>query len=94
MNAKQVIKNHISKEDKYTFAIQELSNYLGVENINKIEGYDVSHFSGDGAVASCVTFSKQGPQKKNYRLFNIPAELSGNDTGSLEHVIKKNKILR
>ena len=89
LNAKQVIKNHISKEDKYTFAIQELSNNLGVENINKIEGYDVSHFSGDSAVASCVTFSKQGPQKKNYRLFNIPAELSGNDTGSLEHVIKR-----
>jgi len=89
LNAKQVIKNHISKEDKYTFAIQELSNHLGVENINKIEGYDVSHFSGDSAVASCVTFSKQGPQKNNYRLFNIPAELSGNDTGSLEHVIKR-----
>ena len=31
LNAKQVIKNHISKEDKYTFAMQELSNYLGIE---------------------------------------------------------------
>ena len=89
LNAKQVIKNHISKEDKYTFAIKELSNSLGVENINKIEGYDVSHFSGDNAVASCVVFSMQGPQKKDYRLFNIPAELSGNDIGSLEHVIER-----
>ena len=89
LNAKQVIKNHISKEDKYTFAIKELSNYLGIENINKIEGYDVSHFSGDNAVASCVVFSMQGPQKKDYRLFNIPAKLSGNDIGSLEHVIER-----
>ena len=54
LNAKQVIKNHISKEDKYTFAMQELSSYLGLKNIKKIEGYDVSHFSGDNAVASCV----------------------------------------
>ena len=60
-----------------------------VENIIKIEGYDVSHFSSDSAVASCVVFSKQGPEKKNYRLFNIPTELSGNDIGSLEHVIHR-----
>ena len=89
LNAKQVIKNHISKEEKYTFAINELSKYLGTKNINKIEGYDVSHFSGENAVASCVIFSKYGPQKKDYRLFNIPSELSGNDTGSLEHVIER-----
>tara|TARA_B100000242_G_scaffold199271_1_gene144149 strand:- start:2340 stop:4127 length:1788 start_codon:yes stop_codon:yes gene_type:complete len=89
LNAKQVIKNHISKEEKYTFAINELSQYLGIKNINKIEGYDVSHFSGENAVASCVVFSKYGPQKKDYRLFNIPTELSGNDIGSLEHVVKR-----
>mgnify|MGYP003325957640 CR=1 FL=1 len=61
LNAMQVIKNHISKEDKYTFALNELSNYLGIKDICKIEGYDVSHISGDNAVASCVVFSKTGP---------------------------------
>jgi len=89
LNAVQVIKNHISKEDKYTFALNELSNYLGIKDINKIEGYDVSHISGDHAVASCVVFSKTGPLKNNYRLFNIPQSLSGNDVGSLEHVIER-----
>ena len=66
-----------------------LGNYLGIKNINKIEGLDVSHFGGENAVASCVVFSKNGAQKKNYRLFNIPKSLSGNDIGSLEHVIKR-----
>ena len=89
LNAKQIIKNHISKEDKYTFAIEELSNYLGMKSVSKIEGYDVSHFSGESAVASCVVFTKQGPQKKEYRLFNIPPELSGNDVGSLKSVIER-----
>ncbi len=89
LNAMQVIKNHISKEDKYTFALNELSNYLGKKDINKIEGYDVSHISGDNAVASCVVYSKKGPLKNNYRLFNIPQKLSGNDIGSLEHVIER-----
>ena len=88
LNAMQVIKNHISKEDKYTFALNELTNYLGRE-INKIEGYDVSHISGENAVSSCVVFSKTGPVKNQYRLFNIPKNLSGNDVGSLEHVITR-----
>ena len=89
LNAKQVIKNYISKEDKYTFALNELGGLLGLKEINKIEGYDVSHISGDNAVASCVVFSKKGPSTRNYRLFNIPKNLSGNDIGSLEHVIAR-----
>ena len=89
LNALQVIKNHISKEDKYTFALRELSGYLGIKEITKIEGYDVSHISGENAVASCVVFSITGPLKNNYRLFNIPRKLSGNDIGSLEHVIER-----
>ncbi len=89
LNAQQVIKNHISKEDKYTFAFNELSKYVGIKNINKIEAYDVSHIFGESAVASSVVFSKTGPEKKSYRLFNIPKELSGNDVGSLRHVLER-----
>tara|TARA_B100001939_G_C16942079_1_gene618681 strand:+ start:685 stop:2466 length:1782 start_codon:yes stop_codon:yes gene_type:complete len=89
LNAKQVIKNHISKQDKYTFALNELSGYVGKKEINKIEAYDVSHISGENGVASCIVFSKEGPEKKSYRLFNIPNYLSGNDVGSIEHVLQR-----
>ena len=89
LNAQQVIKNHISKKDKYTFALNEISEYIGQKDINKIEAFDVSHISGENAVASCVVFSKTGSEKKNYRIFNIPNELSGNDVGSLKHVLER-----
>ena len=90
MNAKQVIQNHISKEDKYTFAFNELKGVLGLnKDIKKIEAYDVSHISGEHAVASCVVFSNLGALKKDYRLFNIPETLSGNDVGSLQHVLER-----
>ena len=89
LNAQQVIKNHISKEDKYTFALNELCEYVGQKEINKIEAYDVSHISGENGVASSVVYTKTGPEKKNYRLFNIPNHLSGNDVGSLEHVLER-----
>ena len=61
-----------------------------MKNINKIEGYDISHISGDNAVSSCVVFNKYGALKKDYRLFNIPQHLSGNDVGSLKHVLERN----
>jgi excinuclease ABC subunit C len=90
INAKQVIQNHISKEDKYTFAFNELKDAMGLsDSIKKIEAYDVSHISGSHAVASCIVFTKLGPQKKEYRLFNIPKDLSGNDVGSIEHVLER-----
>ena len=90
MNSQQVISNHLSKEDKYTFAFKELAKDIGLSsNINRIETFDVSHFSGDNAIASCVVFLRTGSFKKDYRLFNIPKELAGNDIGSLENVIKR-----
>ena len=90
LNAKQIIENHLSKSDKYTFAFNDLKNQIGYQkNLKKIEAYDVSHISGNHAVASCIVFSNEGPCKKEYRTFNIPKELSGNDVGSLEHVIQR-----
>ena len=42
-----------------------------LSKINRIEGFDVSHLSGENVTASCVVFDKEGPQKKQYRTFNI-----------------------
>jgi excinuclease ABC subunit C len=90
INAKQVIHNHLSKEDRYNFAFKELQSVMGLKiPIKKIEAYDVSHISGDHAVASCIVFLNSGPNNQDYRLFNIPKELSGNDVGSLKHVMER-----
>ena len=45
--------------------------------------------AGKYAVASLVKFSNQGPEKKLYKLFNIPALYAGNDIGSLENVLER-----
>ena len=90
LNAYQVIENRINKSDRYSFALKDLTFNLGLRDKNiTIEGFDVSHHSGQNAVASAVRFSSHGPEKKHYRLFNIPKELSGNDTGSMRHVLER-----
>jgi len=89
-NANQVIENKIGKFDKYDHAMKNLSKYLGLQKIKLlIEGYDVSHHAGKYAVASLVKFSNQGPEKKLYKLYNIPALYAGNDIGSLENVLQR-----
>ena len=57
--------------------------------LTKIEAYDISHLHQDHAVASCVVYTKKGANKDKYRLFNIPKNLAGNDTGSMEHAISR-----
>ena len=89
-NANQVIENKIGKSDKYDHAMKNLSHYLGLHKTKLlIEGYDVSHHAGKYAVASLVKFSNQGPEKKLYKLYNIPALFAGNDIGSLENVLER-----
>ncbi|MDB3902245.1 helix-hairpin-helix domain-containing protein, partial [bacterium] len=89
-NANQVIENKIGKSEKYDHAMKNLSHYLGLHKTSLlIEGYDVSHHAGKYAVASLVKFSNQGPEKKLYKLYNIPALYAGNDIGSLENVLER-----
>jgi excinuclease ABC subunit C len=90
LNANQVIDNQVNQSDKYLYAIKDLISYLGiVKNNLTIEGFDVSHHGGKDGVASVVRFSSNGPEKSKYRLFNIPSNLSGNDIGSIKHVLER-----
>jgi len=90
LNANQVIENRVNQADKYSFAIKDLILNLGLRRKNiTIEGFDISHHGGKNAVASAVRFSPHGPEKNNYRLFNIPDEFSGNDIGSMRHVLER-----
>ena len=90
LNANQVIENRVNQADKYSFAIKDLILNLGIRKQNiTIEGFDISHHGGKNAVASAVRFSSHGPEKNNYRLFNIPKEFSGNDIGSMKHVLDR-----
>ncbi len=65
-----------------------LANFLKIETINKIEGFDISHTSGKKVSASCVSITKNGPDKKNYRIMNIKKD-SNNDYYALSEAIQR-----
>jgi len=90
LNANQAIENRVNQSDKYSFASRDLASYLAIsKKYLTIEGIDISHHGGQNAVASVIRFTSQGPDKSNYKLFNIPKELAGNDLGSMRHVLER-----
>ena len=92
----------IFKKDKtdpdIDYKLEELKKELQIHEIDTIESYDISHHSGDNAVAGCVVYSREGKAKNLYRTYNISKKNSGNDIGSMLELIerrfsnKKNKI--
>ena len=65
-----------------------LAKFLQIKTINKIEGFDISHTSGKNVSASCVSITKDGPNKKNYRIMNIKKD-SNNDYLALSEAIQR-----
>ena len=69
-------------------SFESLANFLQIETLNKIEGFDISHTSGKNVSASCVTVTKDGPSKKNYRIMNIKKDFN-DDYLALSEAIKR-----
>jgi len=81
----------LSRNNNYSWVqncLNHLAIFLQLETINKIEGFDISHTSGKNVSASCVSITKDGPNKKHYRIMNIKND-SNNDYSSLSEAIQR-----
>ena len=64
------------------------TRFENTRTVSKIEGFDISHTSGKNVSASCVSITKDGPSKKNYRIMNIKKD-SNNDYLALSEAIQR-----
>ena len=69
--------------------LQSLADALGVEKLERIECFDISHHSGAETVASCVVYGAEGPIKSDYRKFNIEGIRGGDDYAAMEQALQR-----
>ena len=75
-------------------SLDRLANFLKIETINKIEGFDISHTSGKNVSASCVSITKDGPIKKNYRIMNLKKDCNNDYLALCEAIQRRCKNLQ
>ena len=69
---------------------QALQDFLRLDELpKKLECFDISHTFGEETVASCVSFSVEGPQKKDYRKFNIRNTNIGDDYAAMKEALER-----
>jgi len=79
---------HIKKEEKRTIgALQELQNALNLQNINRIEAYDISNIQGFENVGSMVAYEGGRAKRSDYRKFKIKSMGLPNDYASMKDML-------
>ena len=77
------------KERKRSSGISQLKEILGLEDVFRLEAYDISNISGVRSVGSMVVFEDGIPMPKEYRKFKIKTVEGPNDYASHKEVLTR-----
>ena len=89
-NAKNGVASRLSHKQTVEDRFLALEKVLGIKvPITRMECFDISHTMGESTVASCVVFNREGPDKAEYRKFNINGITPGDDYAAMEQAIKR-----
>lgn len=89
MNANVALTLKLKETTLISERYQALQDLLGIEQIKRMECFDISHTMGEQTIASCVVFNDAGPLKSDYRRFNIEGITGGDDYAAMEQALKK-----
>lgn len=70
-NASTALITRLSQQSTIHQRMKELAKVLKLDEINRMECFDISHTMGEQTVASCVVFDANGPVRSEYRRYNI-----------------------
>jgi excinuclease ABC subunit C len=89
-NAAQALAMRLSRAELQQAGLTGLAAALGLEHPPvRIECFDISHTAGEGTVAACVVFGPDGPQKRDYRRYNISGVAPGDDYAALHQALAR-----
>ena len=83
-------KEKIKREEGRTIgALKEIATLLDMENLNRIEAFDISNINGFETVGSMVVYEKGKPKRSDYRKFKLRTVTGPDDYGSMYEVLTR-----
>ena len=92
-NAQIVLNQDIEKikreEARTKGAVHEIEELIGLDNLTRMEAFDISNISGFNSVGSMVVYENGKPKKNDYRKFRIKTVEGPNDYASMKEVLTR-----
>ena len=92
-NARMVIAKDLEKitreEARTLGAMRDLADLLGIEELHRVESFDISNISGFHSVGSMVVFKDGRARKSDYRKFRIKSVDGPDDYASMREVLTR-----
>lgn len=83
-------RERLKREEGRTIgAVKEIARLLGLEDLNRMEAYDISNISGFASVGSMVVYEKGKPKRNDYRKFRIKSVQGPDDYASMKEVLTR-----
>lgn len=93
LNAKiqydQKVAKYVREEKELAIAYDDLKKITGIDEVKRLESYDISNTSGVLNVASMVVWEGKGFKKNDYRKFRIKTVQGPDDYASMTEVITR-----
>lgn len=83
-------REKLKREEGRTIgAVKEIAAWLGLENISRMEAFDISNISGFENVGSMVVYEKGKPKRSDYRKFKIRTVSGPDDYACMREVLTR-----
>lgn len=92
-NAKLILnqdREKLKREEGRTIgAVKEIAGLLGLENVDRMEAFDISNINGFENVGSMVVYEKGKPKRSDYRKFKIKSVSGPDDYACMREVLTR-----
>ncbi len=89
-NAQLAVTSRIATHASLFSRFEKLQEVFKLDEIpSRLECFDISHSMGEATVASCVVFNHEGPNKSDYRRYNIKNITPGDDYAAMEQALMR-----